>query len=101
MQRPKHYVFTVSGTGEFPTDMLRYDNCRPLADQDRKIVEAKHGQNDDVLWNDKTGHMRVNHVRLVTDRADLVRRKMIPTVGRWRSFTWSVTKEPTPWYGEE
>ena len=31
---PRSYTFTVEGTGMFPVDMLRYDNCWPRTEQD-------------------------------------------------------------------
>jgi hypothetical protein len=97
---PTRYVFAVCGTGEFPTDMLRYDECKPLTDDDRKITEAKyHGDERngaDLLWDDEKKRLRRNTVWLVSERGNLYRSGILPTKARWRSFMWAVVEEPKP-----
>jgi len=85
-KRIRRYTFTVRGTGEFPQDMLRYDACTPLTDDDKRIVYAEYS--DDILWDNETQRLRLNTVRLVTERRFI-------TNARWRSFLWSVVEEPT------
>jgi hypothetical protein len=86
-KQAQRYVFSVCGTGEFPQDMLRYDNCQPLTDEDKRIVYAEYGKDDEVLWDNQTERLRANTVRLVTDRRFV-------TNARWRSFLWHVAQEP-------
>lgn len=67
----KRFVFTVEGRGEFPFDMLRYDQAWPHSEfndspQLRGGIEAP--------------------LRQVTLRCD----GNPPTVGRWQSFGWKV-----------
>jgi len=67
---PKQFEFTVTGTGQFPVDMLRYDSCWPATESD----------------STRLGGGPVMEPRSVTVRG--LRR---PTVGRWKSFGWSVS----------
>lgn len=64
--------FTVSGVGEFPFDMLRYDGCHPVSSTDVAAMFAK-------------GRRDVNMIGYTTRRGDY------PTKGRWESFLWRVT----------
>lgn len=72
----KRYEFTVTGEGPFPADMLRYDACWPRTQDD---VQAsfpggpRHG------------------VKL--PRAVTLRGVKPPTVGRWESFGWKVSRQ--------
>lgn len=68
MPKPKLYRFTVSGSGPFPEDMLRYDACWPAS------------QSDVPLPKRFTGEMHTVNLLGLHD----------PTVGRWRSFGWTV-----------
>lgn len=64
----KTTVFTVTGRGEFPFDMLRYDRCFP------------HGPQDvETMLEGNTGP------RTVT----LESAAYAPTPDRWASFGWS------------
>lgn len=67
----KFWTFTVTGFGDFPFDMLRYDRCSPLTSDDaRSIANAsKHAK---------------PQIRLVSHLKS-------PTEGRWQSFGWSVS----------
>ena len=69
-------VFTVEGTGRFPYDMLRYDNCWPYTSEDA-------GRLDSV---EPEGRGR-RRVVLAT------RWRMAPTDARWESFLWRVVGE--------
>lgn len=68
----KHYVYFVSGIGDFPFDMLRFDQCWPL-----------RGYDADQLSKPKTG--KVRSIQLCSFRE--------PTIARWSSFLWSVGTE--------
>lgn len=68
--------FTVSGSGQFPFDMLRYDQCFP-----------EHETQSRLLGPDYAGEPRtVEMMRFVESKND------IPTIGRWRSFCWDVVQ---------
>lgn len=69
--KPKFiYEYWASGTGEFPFDMLRYDQAWPVSSEDAYklgVVEEPH---------------KIRSIRLRSYRP--------PTIDRWSSFTWSV-----------
>ncbi|MBK6616281.1 hypothetical protein [Ottowia sp.] len=72
-------VFTVSGHGEFPFDMLRFDECYPVnADSVNALGMSTH----DVRARDSKRTVRL-----------LSHRLLAPTVGRWESFGWKVLTE--------
>lgn len=66
--------YTVQGNGDFPFDMLRYDEAVPVGPED-----AAHMPRPDVRLADTN---RVIRLRSWNRHA--------PTVDRWRSFGWSV-----------
>lgn len=67
--------FTVEGSGDFPTDMLRYDQCFPKDSPDARAI----------LDSESDGRRSVHLIgRNSTD--------YYPTVDRWRSFGWTVTE---------
>lgn len=63
----KMHRYTMTGSGEFPLDMLRYDRAFPDTQADVKILEAGRAP---------------RRVTLVSYRW--------PTTERWRSFGWSL-----------
>jgi hypothetical protein len=68
-----HFVeFTVSGFGQFPIDMLRYDRCFP-AD------ERESGQ----IMNTFTRRIRTWEIRLSAYASN---KAWMPCKGRWESF---------------
>lgn len=70
MTRRELVDFTVQGTGPFPLDMLRFDECWPVADEDVRALEGLHFQ--------------LAIIRMRSHRG--------PTTGRWNSFGWRVTE---------
>ncbi len=66
------YRYTVSGTWEFPIDMLRHDYAFPDSETESNNIS-----------NSGTGTQR--SVRLRSHHA--------PTPGRWESFGWKVVEE--------
>lgn len=67
-------VFIVSGAGEFPIDMLRYDACWPASEADSSEITS-------------------NGLR----RVALRHRSLFPlTPGRWNSFGWKIVERGTP-----
>lgn len=70
-KRAKLIKFKVTGSGEFPFDMLRYDRCWPATEADSYRIRGAGGRD-----------MRT--VTLATIRnADRQ-----PMFGRWKSFGW-------------
>jgi len=63
--------FKVTGRGEFPLDMLRYDECWPSTTLDAMSIETPANRGK----------------RTVTLESN---RYMAPTEGRWLSFGWRV-----------
>lgn len=79
-KRPTRKFYTskviVMGTGKFPIDMLRYDRCVPQTESDSHVI----GHEDDP--EPRT----VNLYRYSQVEAGV-------TVGRWKSFDWTVVSE--------
>ena len=76
--------FTVEGRGEFPLDMLRYDQCWPRGPEDAAKMEASYASELlDVVKDHGLG-------RRTIDLATIIR-PGYPTVDRWASFGWVVT----------
>jgi hypothetical protein len=71
----KIYEYEVAGRGQFPTDMLRYDAAWPA--------------NGDSAAELAIGYAEVN---LREVRKVKLRSIQQPTVGRWQSFMWGVSK---------
>ena len=65
----KFHEFIVVGSGQFPLDMLRYDECFPLSAEDVEHLSAR-GRRYVHLGSYKTVG--------------------VPTRGRWESFNWRV-----------
>ena len=66
------WEFVVQGSGEFPYDMLRYDQCWPATEA---VDSGRLGT-------------RSNELRTVR-----LRGLRSPTTGRWNSFSWRVESE--------
>ena len=65
--------FEVTGKGQFPFDMLRYDQCFPLYQSDSQIM--RYPSDDDQVV--ALGHWGPSSWE--------------PTKARWRSYHWTVT----------
>lgn len=72
--------FTVSGSGDFPMDMLRYDACWPETPH-----EITHEGRREVTV---IGYCRTTPCFKRTGQPG-----EYPTFDRWRSFMWSVKPE--------
>lgn len=77
----KEIRFTVSGRGEFPMDMLRYDECYPVGPDDVAAIRATFDMSDDAPRGPY-------EVRLLHRGEGQGYPK--PTVARWNSFCWGV-----------
>ncbi len=62
--------FAVQGAGEFPLDMLRYDECYPVSPADVNAIAGEKRRT--VLLYTYAKHM--------------------PTIDRWDSFNWLVVQ---------
>lgn len=71
------HTITVSGSGAFPIDMLRYDCCHPRSEQDSYLIALN--PNDSEYFKSRT-------VTVIRERD----RHWEPTTARWSSFTWTV-----------
>ena len=69
-----YQTLAVTGRGVFPTDMLRYDRCWPMT-QDDIVPMASTAFN---------GTRRIQLARYVDTK------KEQPTFSRWNSFGWTV-----------
>lgn len=75
-RKSKHtaWRFVVSGNGQFPLDMLRYDRCFPVHGEDAHKMDAR------TEWREIT----------LEHRHEEPTAQWKPTVARWRSFGWNV-----------
>jgi len=71
-----HYVYAVTGSSEFPIDMLRYDQVWPKSETDAARVAGTFERR-----------------RTPGPRTILVCGRRAPTSGRWESFGWTVAEE--------
>lgn len=71
----KRVKYIVTGSRDFPFDMLRYDACYPVATDDAMRLEF------DAIDEDALQTRSVTLTSLVSS----------PTVGRWQSFGWQVS----------
>ena len=72
-------TFTVSGNGDFPLDMLRYDSCFPLTTDDASNISRPR----DERLSDTHRSVRLS-IPAECNRN-------YPSEGRWSSFGWVVT----------
>lgn len=77
MTKIRRKVLTVTGSGLFPIDMLRYDHAWPRTEEDSYKISAD--------YRDETNPPTMRTVELLTDH-DRV------TYDRWASFTWKVAQ---------
>lgn len=71
-------TYFVTGTGAFPIDMLRHDECWPVTEIDSRKIS-------DLLI-----HKNLN----IPEWQVAVRSTQQPTVDRWKSFGCSVAMQP-------
>lgn len=72
--------FTVTGTGAFPVDMLRYDGCYPATTEDALSL---------VMDRADPKYREPRTIRLRSRGEG--RKGSEPTTGRWSSFMWRVS----------
>lgn len=70
------FEFTVEGKGEFPFDMLRYDQCWPADSESAGAIATP-----ETLET----YRAKRRVRL-----NVVKPSRAPTVDRWASFMWKL-----------
>lgn len=67
-----HYTYRVQGRGDFPLDMLRYDECWGVGRADRAAIK------------------RITDVAKLPPRVVTLIGPRTPTTARWASFGWTV-----------
>jgi len=84
MRRSGYIIdFVVAGRGDFPMDMLRYDECWPQDTSDASLIARSlyEGVNADGRLGEWVIRLR-----------RFSEHKIGPTVARWESFGWKVTE---------
>ena len=71
------FTYYVTGRGEFPFHMLRYDSCWPGSGEDALKLPKPET---------REGYGSLRCVQMCSYRE--------PTVDRWSSFLWSVSAKP-------
>lgn len=69
--------FTITGAGHVPVDMMRYDRCTPLTQEDAAKMNPEYKQ--------PFGSYSIQMIRFTETQADK------PTIARWASFGWQVS----------
>lgn len=75
--------FEVEGGGDFPFDMLRYDRCSPFTSEDAASIGLDP-------WEAREDTRKIRLVRFTEGYGKNYNDN--PTVRRWASFGWKVTK---------
>lgn len=76
-------TFEVNGNGNFPTDMLRYDNCMPATHEDvQEIMETANPRSH------RRQHPSLGDPIKLVKHHDQKDPNL--TQGRWRSFLWGI-----------
>jgi hypothetical protein len=81
-------TFAVSGAGNFPLDMLRYDACWPASESDALRIQG-HFDRYMGSADERNSERRIT----VTLRRHVEHPSRHPTTGRWESFGWRVLAE--------
>lgn len=82
----------VSGHGEFPIDMLRYDLCSPATEEDSNLIRRTINNHSNNNWV------------VVVKRPLLERRAKndpVFTIGRWQSFGCKIVEVGSPYENRE
>lgn len=79
-------AFTVFGSGAFPTDMLRRDQCYPATNEDV----------NNIIWmpSEHGGDAPERHVCLIKTVKSRSQVKTAINDARWASLGWRVAREP-------
>lgn len=83
-------TYTVTGSWQFPTDMLRRDNARAATPADQELIDRMSGEYADAV----IGTAKVS-IHLVMEAGEKTRTQpygqFCPYTKRWESFGWIVT----------
>lgn len=71
-------IFYVKGSGWFPFDMLRYDQCWPAYEQESTLLGSEDFESKETL---------------IALERHVMTRDEVPTLNRWESFGWEVVPE--------
>ena len=77
-QKPRsYYTYWVTGRGQFPFDMLRYDCAWPYDGEAAARMDGGYG------YGTPPTARKLRSIKMASNRE--------PTLGRWSSFNWSVS----------
>lgn len=79
-RKRKVSTFIVTGIGQFPFDMLRYDGCYPASEQEARKLQ---GYCNNLYTSERVRERLSVELRTCHEGA--------PTTARWSSFLWRVT----------
>lgn len=82
----------VTGRGEFPIDMLRYDLCSPATEEDSNLIRRTINNHDHNNW-------AIFIKRPLLERR--AKKDVIFTVGRWQSFGCKIVEVSSPYVSRE
>lgn len=80
--------FTVEGRGDFPLDMLRYDQCWPADSAAVTAIETTYGSELERHGSTVAQQPGLRRIRLRKVSGSGIG----PTEGRWNSFGWRVVE---------
>lgn len=82
----------VSGHGEFPIDMLRYDLCSPATEEDSNSIRRTINNYSNNNW-------------VIFVKRPLLERRakndVVFTIGRWQSFGCKIVEVSSPYENRE
>ena len=81
--------FTVKGIGGLPIDMMRYDRCTPLTQEDASKTFQSHCLSLDDLNFKLPPTNTIRMIRFTEGNGKNYSDN--PTVDRWKSFGWQVS----------
>lgn len=81
LAKTRMFSFTVTGTGLFPLDMLRYDQCWPRTSNDAELIERINSQYNQ--YSAATREVQEIELSGANNHGE-------PTEDRWKSFGWKV-----------
>lgn len=77
---------SVTGSGEFPIDMLRYDGCFPLSEGDSGLIESSYSHS---IASPEAGEFPPIKIKVILLKPNGYKH-WTPSYSRWKSFGWEV-----------
>ena len=82
----------VYGRGQFPLDMLRYDNCVPATQNDVCLMQRTFLSQRGMVGSNEEWEICVKRILLEPNRGN----KACFTIGRWNSFQCDIIEVASP-----